>query len=82
MNCIGNCRFRPQFALDDPVTKRSATGIRSTLRLVLERRGYDPKTLDPWYFPSPEEYSKVGFALIQESFLITENFRMIAPGPA
>ncbi|KAL0576219.1 hypothetical protein V5O48_005755 [Marasmius crinis-equi] len=34
-------------------------GIRSALHSVLERRRYDPKSLDPWYFPSPEEYSKL-----------------------
>ncbi|KAK1217283.1 hypothetical protein PQX77_020075 [Marasmius sp. AFHP31] len=34
-------------------------GIRLALHLVLERRGYEPESLDPWFFPSTEEYSKL-----------------------
>ncbi|KAG8963651.1 hypothetical protein FRC03_002695 [Tulasnella sp. 419] len=31
-------------------------GVRSALHLVLKARGYKPEELDPWYFPSIEEY--------------------------
>ncbi|KAK7056613.1 hypothetical protein VNI00_002330 [Paramarasmius palmivorus] len=34
-------------------------GVRSALHLVTKRRGYDSTKLDPWFFPSPEEYSKL-----------------------
>ncbi len=30
--------------------------IRAALYAVLERRGIDPRPLDPWYFPTAEEY--------------------------
>ena len=31
--------------------------IRSALHAELRRRGIDPWTVDPWYYPSPEEYA-------------------------
>ncbi|KAJ7069977.1 S-adenosyl-L-methionine-dependent methyltransferase [Mycena amicta] len=34
-------------------------GIRSHLHRSLKVRGYDPVALDPWFFPSVEEYSKL-----------------------
>lgn len=34
-------------------------GIRSTLHQVVRSRGKDPEELDPWYFPSMEDYVKV-----------------------
>lgn len=33
--------------------------IRSALHEALRRRGIDPLRIDPWYYPSPEEYSKL-----------------------
>jgi len=38
-------------------------GVRSAIHRVLSKRGYDPQVLDPWYFPSVAEYTK----LLQES---------------
>jgi len=38
-------------------------GVRSAIHHVLSKRGYDPKVLDPWYFPSVAEYTK----LLQEA---------------
>ncbi|KAJ3766029.1 S-adenosyl-L-methionine-dependent methyltransferase [Lentinula raphanica] len=42
-------------------------GVRSALKTVLKSRGYDGTERDPWFFPSPEEYSKLlqaeGFAV-------------------
>jgi trans-aconitate methyltransferase len=41
--------------------------IRSRLHAALGRRGIDPREVDPWYFPSSEEYSQLlegfGFAV-------------------
>ncbi|KAJ7644351.1 S-adenosyl-L-methionine-dependent methyltransferase, partial [Roridomyces roridus] len=34
-------------------------GIRSGLHTALRSRGHDPVPLDPWFFPSVEEYSKL-----------------------
>jgi hypothetical protein len=31
--------------------------IRATLHAGLRKRGIDPWTVDPWYYPSPVEYS-------------------------
>ncbi|KAK2459657.1 hypothetical protein APHAL10511_008302 [Amanita phalloides] len=40
-------------------------GVRAALYRVLQDRGYDPDSLDPWYFPSMEDYVKV---LVSASF--------------
>ncbi|KAJ7505574.1 S-adenosyl-L-methionine-dependent methyltransferase [Mycena galericulata] len=40
-------------------------GIRSTLYSVLKTRGHNPAPLDPWFFPSVEDYTKL---LIAASF--------------
>ncbi|KAJ7920843.1 S-adenosyl-L-methionine-dependent methyltransferase [Mycena leptocephala] len=40
-------------------------GIRSALHRALKSRGYDPISLDPWFFPTVEEYTKL---LIAASF--------------
>jgi len=41
--------------------------IRAALHAGLRKRGIDPWTVDPWYFPSPEKYSQLltqaGFSL-------------------
>ncbi|HEY6111276.1 MAG TPA: methyltransferase domain-containing protein [Chthoniobacterales bacterium] len=41
--------------------------IRSALHAELRRRGVDPSTVDPWFFPSSEEYAallaKFGFTI-------------------
>ncbi|KAF9534520.1 S-adenosyl-L-methionine-dependent methyltransferase [Crepidotus variabilis] len=34
-------------------------GVRSAIHRALRARGYNPQELDPWYFPSVEEYSKL-----------------------
>jgi len=47
----------------------SCFGIRSALHSVLRRRGYDPISRDPWYFPSTESYSKL---LVSEGFEIVD----------
>ncbi|KAF5382690.1 hypothetical protein D9615_002818 [Tricholomella constricta] len=35
-------------------------GVRGALYRALRSRGYDPVSRDPWYFPSMEDYVKVG----------------------
>jgi trans-aconitate methyltransferase len=47
--------------------KGNVETIRSALHAALTRRGIDPLPVDPWYYPSTEEYSqllsKAGFKL-------------------
>ncbi|KAJ7645640.1 S-adenosyl-L-methionine-dependent methyltransferase [Mycena polygramma] len=51
LNCIGKAKL--------------LSGIRSALHRALKSRGYDPVALDPWFFPSVEEYTKL---LVAASF--------------
>ena len=39
--------------------KGNVETIRAALHAGLRRQGIDPWTIDPWYFPSPAEYSSV-----------------------
>jgi len=64
---VWNClkpggRFVGEFGGQGNVEK-----IRAALHAGLRKRGIDPWTVDPWYFPSPEEYSQLltqaGFSL-------------------
>jgi len=34
-------------------------GVRQALHRAVRKRGVDPVEVDPWYFPSPEAYSRV-----------------------
>ncbi|KAG8698902.1 hypothetical protein FRC09_006947 [Ceratobasidium sp. 395] len=34
-------------------------GVRLAMHQALKKRGLDPVKLDPWYFPRPEQYTKV-----------------------
>jgi len=34
-------------------------GIRDALHAALRKRGMDPVTRDPWFFPTPEEYTEL-----------------------
>ncbi|KAJ3803994.1 S-adenosyl-L-methionine-dependent methyltransferase [Lentinula aff. lateritia] len=43
-------------------------GIRTALKTVLKSKGYDGLERDPWFFPSPEEYSTL---LEAEGFDVT-----------
>ncbi|KAJ4500069.1 S-adenosyl-L-methionine-dependent methyltransferase [Lentinula lateritia] len=43
-------------------------GIRTALKTVLQSKGYDGLERDPWFFPSPEEYSTL---LKAEGFDVT-----------
>ena len=64
---VANClrpggRFVGEFGGKSNVQK-----IRAALHSGLQRRGIDPWSLDPWFYPSPEEYSELlkqaGFAV-------------------
>lgn len=53
--------------------ERNVETIRSALHSALSTRGIDPLARDPWYFPSPDDYSRVlegaGFEVLAvESF--------------
>jgi trans-aconitate methyltransferase len=39
--------------------KRNVEAIRSALHSALRKRGIDPWSVDPWYYPSPDEYSEL-----------------------
>ena len=63
---VANCakqggRFVAEFG-----GKGNVETIRAALHAALRRRGIDPWSVDPWYYPSPEEYSELlarfGFA--------------------
>jgi trans-aconitate methyltransferase len=47
--------------------KGNVQTIRAALHSALRKRGIDPWSADPWYYPSPEEYSELltqfGFAV-------------------
>ncbi|PPR00440.1 hypothetical protein CVT24_004501 [Panaeolus cyanescens] len=42
-------------------------GIRSALHDVIKTKGHDPIPIDPWYFPSVDDYSKL---LVQGGFQV------------
>lgn len=37
----------------------TSSSRRSALHTVLRAHGYDPEQYDPWYFPTPEAYTRV-----------------------
>jgi trans-aconitate methyltransferase len=39
--------------------KGNVETIRSALYAALQRRGIEPAPVDPWYYPSPQEYSQL-----------------------
>src|SRR5918999_5568174 len=47
--------------------KGNVETIRSALHRALRRRGIDPLAIDPWYYPSPEDFSKL---LVNEGFTV------------
>src|SRR5262245_24816556 len=48
--------------------KGNVEKIRSALHAGLRRHAIDPTSIDPWYYPSPEEYSKL---LSKAGFIVT-----------
>jgi hypothetical protein len=38
-------------------------GVRIGLHRAVKRRGYEPDKMDPWYFPTIEEYQGVRHVL-------------------
>jgi trans-aconitate methyltransferase len=62
-DCLKPCgRFVGEFGGTGNVEK-----IRSALHGALRRRGIDPVSIDPWYYPTLEEYSQM---LSDESFAV------------
>ena len=48
--------------------KGNVEKIRSALHVALRRHAIDPAPIDPWYYPSPEEYSEL---LSKAGFIVT-----------
>jgi trans-aconitate methyltransferase len=48
--------------------KGNVERIRSALHAALRRHAIDPMPIDPWYYPSPEEYSEL---LSKGGFIVT-----------
>ena len=53
--------------------KRNVDVIRAALHAGLRRRAIDPASVDPWYYPSPPEYS----ALLQQAGFKVEYIELI-----
>ncbi len=47
--------------------------IRAGLHASLRRRGIDPEAIDPWYYPSPDEYS----ALLRRAGFTVDSIELI-----
>jgi SAM-dependent methyltransferase len=47
--------------------------IRAVLHAALRRRGIDPEAIDPWYYPSAQEYS----ALLRQTGFTVETIELI-----
>jgi trans-aconitate methyltransferase len=56
--------------------KGNVERIRSALHETLRRHAIDPAPIDPWYYPSPEEYSKL---LSRAGFIV--NYIELIPRP-
>jgi trans-aconitate methyltransferase len=56
--------------------KGNVATIRSALHAGLQRRAIDPMLIDPWYYPSPEEYSEL---LSKAGFIV--NYIELIPRP-
>lgn len=52
--------------------------IRNALHAALVRRGVEPRSVDPWYFPTPEEY---GAHLVGRGFVVRSNALIPRPTP-
>jgi trans-aconitate methyltransferase len=50
--------------------------IRSALHAALRRRAIDPSLIDPWYYPSPEQYSEL---LSKTGFIVS--YMELVPRP-
>lgn len=59
---------------------RNLVGVRSAIHAALRRRGIDPIAIDPFYFPTPTQYSAV---LSQNGFHVNhiENVPRVIPLP-
>ena len=53
--------------------KGNVETIRSALHRNLRKKGIEPETIDPWYYPSPDEYS----TLLGDSGFSVETIQLI-----
>ncbi|KAG6828285.1 hypothetical protein H0H92_008495 [Tricholoma furcatifolium] len=57
LNCVGKRRFIRRICR--ALKLKSGVGLRSAMHEALRKRGYDPVSRDPWFFPSVEDYEKL-----------------------
>ena len=56
---VANCLKRGGRFVGEFGGQGNVETIRAALHAALRKRGIDPWKVDPWYYPSPEEYSKL-----------------------
>lgn len=56
---VANCLKRGGRFVGEFGGKGNVETIRAALHDALRKRGIDPWKIDPWYYPSPEEYSEL-----------------------
>lgn len=66
LNCSGECKA---LGVERGLWN---LGIRNALKSVLMSRGYDGVKRDPWFFPSPEEYTRVSTKNVVNSNLLNQ----------
>lgn len=56
---VANCLRRGGRFIGEFGGRGNVESIRAALHAALRKRGIDPWSVDPWYYPSPEEYSEL-----------------------
>jgi trans-aconitate methyltransferase len=56
---VANCLKRAGRFVGEFGGQGNVETIRAALHAALRKRGIDPWKIDPWYYPSPEEYSEL-----------------------
>jgi trans-aconitate methyltransferase len=56
---VANCLKRGGRFVGEFGGQGNVETIRAALHAALRKRGIDPWKIDPWYYPSPEEYSEL-----------------------
>ena len=73
---VANCLKRGGRFVGEFGGQGNVETIRAALHASLCRRGIDPGSIDPWYYPAPEEYSE-----LLTRFGFTVNYIELIPRP-